>query len=40
MGVVGCDSGFDDGIVKYQRSSDILRFPLSTGVLSEVKMVK
>ena len=39
MGVVGDDSGCDDVIVISQRPYDVFRFPLSTGVLSELKMM-
>ena len=39
MGVEVYDSGCDDVIVKSQISSYVLLFPLSTGVLFELKMV-
>ena len=39
VGVVGDDSGCGDVIVTSQRPSGVLRFPFSTGVLSELKMV-
>ena len=36
---IGDDSGWDDAIVTSQSPSYVFRFPLSTGLLSEFKMV-
>ena len=39
VGVVGYDSGCGDAIVTPHNASDVFHFTLSTGVLSELKMV-